>query len=221
MAAILTALFSFILTGVIGNRLIQSWQARNWLWQQLILGREKEYILLKELADEIATLSANRLDCMRAVTEAIGNEEKFKEAWSEYNSSMRKWNERLGSFLARLPILASFDHALSLENKVQTRFVDAGKKLEKVYRLKDTNTNDYKVIKSHIRDNLTELHAAILNFNKELLNYIMSKRGDLYFGTPLRFTPSNLELCSNWQLFKALFIRDIDAHTIPRPLLKL
>ena len=54
---IITAIISFILTGLIGGRLLQKWQLRNWLNQQKFLGAEKDYIALQELFDDIVALS--------------------------------------------------------------------------------------------------------------------------------------------------------------------
>lgn len=61
MGSLLAIIVSFVLTGLIGNRLAQAWQARNWLLQQRFLGQEKEYVELKELADEIASLLGVRI----------------------------------------------------------------------------------------------------------------------------------------------------------------
>lgn len=47
MESLLSIVVGFVLTGLIGNRLVQAWQARNWLLQQRFLGQEKEYVGLK------------------------------------------------------------------------------------------------------------------------------------------------------------------------------
>jgi len=66
MSAIIAVIVGSILTGLIGNWLVQGWQQRNWLLQQRFLGHEKEYFALKDLADEIASLLGARIyQCRR------------------------------------------------------------------------------------------------------------------------------------------------------------
>ncbi len=65
MAAIWPILVGAIVTGIVGNFLVQRWQLRTWRAQQRQLGYQAELEELKKLLDEISKRSADRYNAMR------------------------------------------------------------------------------------------------------------------------------------------------------------
>lgn len=217
MITIMSVILSFILTGVIGNWLMQSWQARNWLAQQRFAGHEKEYFALKELGEEIATLLAVRIYAMRQMKSALNfqGEKPTEVVWSDYAESVKKWNERLPSFLARLPILATYELALELD-EIQVSLRNTSLRLEKTKRMPAEVQRLEQGQINLLNTELLHLHAITLAFNKKILNIVMSQRSDIFYGTKIQFSANNLEKFSTWQLFKALWISDVHRYSIIR-----
>jgi len=219
MQTLLPIIVGFILTGLIGNRLVQGWQARNWLLQQRFLGHEKEYTALKELADEIASLLGVRIYLMRRLNRALasGAPEKIATALKEYDDILKRWNERLTSFLIRLPMLADYSLALRLENSIQASLVKIGAALEALAIEQGSGAPvSSKSQYTQLEDALNGLHGHAITFNKCLLDLVHSRRADVYYGKRLKFSRENLAHFSTWQLVKALFVRDIDSLSIIR-----
>lgn len=98
---LLLALVTFVLTGIVGNWLVQRWQARTWIAQQRFLGFEKEYVALKDLVEEIGQLLGARIYYMQRLAFALrsGVPETVSLIAAEHDEAVRKWNERLASFL--------------------------------------------------------------------------------------------------------------------------
>jgi len=218
MEALISIVVGFVLTGVIGNRLLQTWQARNWFLQQRFLGQEKEYVALKELADEIASLLGVRIFHMQRLNRALarGADEKINSRLQEYDEVLRRWNERLTSFYVRLPMLAHYDFAIRLEKSIQAELVKTGATIENLIVNRKAGAPIPENQASRVENELIAIQGKAIAFNKQLLSVVHSRRTDVYFGKPLKFSPQTLNYFSTWQLVKALFIRDINSFSIVR-----
>lgn len=221
MQTILTAIISFVLTGVVGNKLLQAWQARYWMSQQRFIGQEKEYNSLKDLADEIATLLGTRIYAMQRIvltlsSDSLPSQEKITGRRYDYEESTKKWNERLTSFLVRLPVLSEYEFAARLENRIQRKMARIGRSIDTELKNYDDGTPQSKERLSNLRSELLSLQGSAISFNKDLLNSVISQRVDIYYGKKIKFSEENLHHFSTWQLIKALFIRDINSHSVVR-----
>lgn len=100
--AIVSILLTFVLTGVIGNMLVQHWQYRNWINQQKFLGEEKQYYALTALWEELTNLASKRLWRMRRLHAALinGDDEKIKERLNDYDLALSEWNQSKPAFEA-------------------------------------------------------------------------------------------------------------------------
>lgn len=219
MATLLPIIVGFLLTGVIGNRLVQGWQSRNWLMQQRYLGQEKEYLALKELADEIVTLLGVRIFHMQRLNRALGSgaDARVNLCLQEYDGALKRWNERLTSFYIRLPMLASYELAHHLETSIQTELVKTGSDIENLVSRRSAGTPTQKGQSAKIENDLNRIQGRAIAFNKRLLDVVQSQRGDVYYGKRLEFSPQNMGHFSTWMLVKALFVRDVDSLSVVRP----
>jgi hypothetical protein len=223
MSTIISVVLGFVLTGLVANHLVQRWQQRNWLIQQRFLGHEKEYIALKDLADEIASLLGARIYNMQRLLFSLrrSSDEQLVRRVADYEDIVKRWNERLTSFYVRLPLLAYTDLGPQLESSVQARLQAASATIEELlYKRRAGVVPEKDAIKS-ASESFNSIQAHAINFNKELLRIVESRRVDVYYGTRIDFSIINLEKFSTWQLVKALFIRDINSYAIIRPTLDL
>jgi hypothetical protein len=203
---------------LLGGYLVQRWQQRNWHQQQSFSSCEKEYIALKELADEVSTLLGIRLFRMKKLLQVINLPfEKVSNALSEYDEATGKWNDKLNSFYSRITILASYNRTRVLEDNIQHRLFLAGRRLE---RLVKTRMAAQSVPQSEIQAIsylLDRAQAATFTFTRDLVKLLERRRTELYFGIYVSFTKGNIDEFSNWQLIKALFVREIDSYSILCP----
>jgi hypothetical protein len=223
MSAIIAVIVGFLLTGVVGNQLVQRWQQRNWLVQQRFLGHEKEYFALKDIADEIASLLGARVYHMQRLVFTLrrSSNEQFLSRVADHDDIVKRWNERLTSFYVRLPLLASSDLAIRLESTIQTHVQAAGTTIDElVYQKRSGNIPNKSVVINTIKT-LNSIQARAINFNKRLLHAVELRRMEVYYGTKITLAAANLERFSTWQLVKALFIRDVNSYSITRPTLDL
>jgi len=218
MDTLLQMLIGFLLTGLIGNRVLQAWQARNWFLQQRFLGQEKEYIALKELSDEIATLLGVRIFYMQRLIRTLvnGDDAKITARIKEYDEALKRWNERLTSFYVRLPILTQYELARRLEENIQAKLVSAGATIEQLAANRAPGVGIQKADANRVEREILAIQGQAISFNKKLLYLVRSRRTDVYFGTPIKFSPHTVNHFSTWQLVKALFIRDINSFSIVR-----
>jgi hypothetical protein len=215
---VIKILLTFIVSGLIGNYVLQAWQARNWFAQQRFLGREKEYSALKEIADELATLLANRIFYMSRLRSAIssGSDDQFATAVTQHDDAVRKWNERLTSFYVKLTILISFNFAWRLEQYIQKALVETGAKLEELVRSRNNSQAVTALQTEPLVDELNKIQGQAAKFNEALLQEVLARRTDVYYGARIGFTVQNLRYFSTWKLVKALFVRDVDSLSVLR-----
>jgi hypothetical protein len=208
---------------LVANHLVQRWQQRNWLIQQRFLGHEKEYIALKDLADEIASLLGARIYNMQRLLFSLrrSSDEQLVRRVTDYEDIVKRWNERLTSFYVRLPLLAYTDLGPQLESSVQARLQAASATIEELLYKRRAGVVPEKDTVRSASEALSSIQARAINFNRELLRIVESRRVDVYYGTRIDFSAVNLDKFSTWQLVKALFIRNINAYAIMRPTLDL
>lgn len=196
---------------------MQAWQARNWLLQQRFAGQEKEYVELKELADEIACLLGTRIYRMqRLATGLLQAADDRPNDFAEYDEALKHWNERLTSFYVRLPLLADFDLALRLETTIQHELVRVGSELEDLIHVRRSGVKVGRTAVLKLKDKLNMLQGRAVNFNKTMLHVVTARRTEVYFEKEITFAPEHLKYFSTWQLFKALFVRDIHSLSVTR-----
>lgn len=182
LLALLPIVVGFLLTGLIGNRLLQAWQARNWFLQQRFLGQEKEYLGLKELADEIGTLLSVRIFYMQRLIRALasGSDDKAQSCLKDYDKALKRWNERLTSFYIRLPMLADYDLALRLENYIQNELVKTGAAIENLTTKRKAGASIPRNQSMQVEKELNAIQGRAISFSKRLLNVVQSRRADVY-----------------------------------------
>lgn len=218
LVAVVSALATFIFTGLIATSVGQRWGHKNWLNQQRFLGAEKDYTALKELADEIARLSGSRLARMRrllAVTDHA-DIDLINQRLKEYDEVLALWNERLGSFSVRLTMYAGFSMAKRLEEEIQLRFRSAGAALETLVRRGLASESISPSSKARLGNAFNQIQGLLVEFNKEMLRRLKKKQQWVYDGELIRFRPENLGLFPTRYLFKALFMADVKSLTIIR-----
>jgi hypothetical protein len=218
MSDIIKALLAFVLTGVIGNSLIQRWQFRAWLQQQQFLGHEKEYIVLKDLSTELSRVMGARHYQMRRVISATHSLpiDEIELRVSEYTVTLKQWNEEINSYYVRLTLYIDYERALSLERKIHKPFVSIGSKIERALRLRRKGQPVPETEYATITRELDNLQAAIFRTNRDLLRDVEDIRRRVYYGENIPYSTRFLKYFSTIELIKALFIRDVDRHTIVR-----
>jgi len=223
MSTIIAVIVGFVLTGLIGNRLVQAWQQRTWLLQQRFLGHEKEYLALKDLADEVASLLGARIyRTQRLILSLRGSSgEQLSSRAADYDDIVRRWNERLTSFYVRLPLLASYDLARRLESAIQQKLVRTGSNVDELVQQRLTGRAIDRQIIGDIMRTINLIQGSAISFNKELLRVVEARRTEVYYGKRVGFSLNNLDKFSTWQLVKALFVRDVHSFSIVRPTLDL
>src|SRR4051812_40431777 len=104
MAALITVVVSFLLSAVIGNRLVQRWQQRNWRVQHGLEATSKNLEALRAVADEITKCADSRLFRSRCVVWNLGDARTitFDQARRDYTESIAAWNDRFTSFCVSL-----------------------------------------------------------------------------------------------------------------------
>jgi hypothetical protein len=194
MASIVAVIVGFLLTGLIGNRLVQAWQQRNWLLQQRFLGHEKEYIALKELADEIATLLGARIYHMQRLTLSLRRSPvQIASRVIDHDDIVKRWNERLTSFYARLPLLADGYLAIRLESTIQNPLSEFGARIEQLVqkRLAGKDVNGSAI--ADLMKDLNGVQGRAIKFNKKMLTVVENRRAEVYYGSEIEFSENNLE----------------------------
>jgi hypothetical protein len=218
MSDIAKALFAFVLTGVIGNSLLQRWQYRAWLQQQQFLGHEREYIALRDLSADLSKVMGARHYQMQRVISAARSlsADEMETRVSEYAVTLKQWNEELNSYYVRLTLYVDYSRAISLEGEIHQPFVSTGSKIERVVRLKrnaqPVPKGEYAIIERQLKN----LNTAIFRYNRDLLREVENIRRRVYYGENIPYSTQFLKVFSTVELIKALFIRDVDGHTIVR-----
>lgn len=208
MPDFLTITFSFVLTGLVGNAVVQRWQYRNWIAQQKVtLAQQRNSELLK-LYEEIERLaSARRFRCFRSVSALRkGETESIVSSINDYDKSVVEWNERYTSFMARLRIYRSFETALRLETNIHLPLVACGEQISQA-RIAFHNGDKIEHYLTSIEKDLQYINSAILAFSRDYLGAVDRERFTIIDSDESEFTRDTLDSFSTAFLFRALFTK--------------
>jgi hypothetical protein len=155
---------------------------------------------------------------MRRVLSAVRSLDKdaIEDRLKGYNESLVEWNNKIDSYYAKLKIYLVYVYAKRLEDDIHSEFQAAGALLERQVRRrrKDEKLNPGEL--AAVDRHLLRLAASNTRFGRDLLRAVEERRTQIYFGRRIRYSRDTLSDFSTWQLFQALFIRDIDSHAIVR-----
>jgi hypothetical protein len=204
LTAVATVLLTFLLTGIVGSRLVHKWQYHNWLQQQNLLRTERELNTLEALFDEVALLAGKRQYQMTRLLRSLQrHDEKIIQARLEaYDEATIAWNERINALYAKLTIQLSWSYTRNLE-EIQKKFVSLGQRLEALAReAMEGSQIPLQEIK-RTGNSLNSLQGEIGNFHKAILRFIQERKSSIY--EKIELTEATLDTLPTWELFVALF----------------
>jgi hypothetical protein len=205
MVGLITTLLSFLLTGLIGNWLVQRWQQRNWRTQYTLQASEKNLETLRSVAEEILKLADSRIfRTKRLVWQLNRPGDSFEMAKIDYARSVTDWNDRFNAFCVTLTIFGEHAFTQRLQQTIQPKFVEVSGELDK--RLRETEK--FARASSSVvwfETTLNEITGMIWKFSRDLANFLLKRRNEAYNGVLIPFCRANLELFSRRYLVKALF----------------
>ncbi len=207
MQGLLSAIIPVIVGGVLVNYLIQTWQVRNWLHQQRVLGYEKKHASMAALFSDISDTAGRRFARMHRLTDALtfDDAKKIEERLADYDKALQEWNEKLSGLFVRLTELLGQADSNRFEREVQREFFEAGTLIEKLTRTRLAGTKPTNKELSIVKKRLNTLHGLLIEFNVHFLSRLNDEYAMIYAGKVVPLTESTLEQFTNWQLFKALF----------------
>lgn len=208
MVTIISVVISFILTAIVGNRLLQKWQKRAWLQQQAVLQAHKEIDEVKATIDNFMELADTRSYRARRLLRNLcrGTKERLNVVRSDYDQSVAAWNDQLNSFQVRLTIYAEYGYALRIEDEIQPRFAEISNTLEGLLNAGDPERREmHRRIYAQTEDQLNSLNGIFFNFSRDVMRFLVDRQRDIYLGKPIEFTRGTAELFPTWYLFKELF----------------
>lgn len=216
MATIIGVILTFVLTIVIGNKIIQSRQQDSWIAQQRFNGQEKEYLELKVLSDQIASSINVRIYAMRRLALQLRKVRTSvdESVIKDYKDAVKYWNENVSSYYIRLSQLGQEKFRYQLEKylhgpmRQQSVVLDAN--------IQQKNADEAWREMNSVTKSLNKINGDALNFNQALLNRVHLLRKQIYFPERIRFTRGTIQKFSTWQLVKAVFITDVDGMSILR-----
>lgn len=217
MMVLLTGLAAAIITGIIGNALVQKWQLRSWFRQQRQLGHQQELDELKKLLEELATRADARLHAMRELINALSSTSQvvFDKALADYRKELASWNKSINSFYARVRYYVSTGMSVRLERDVHDPFVYGNRELEPLLRSRIAGGIAHPT--SNLNLWLMHSQRMITIYMQDLLARIERRREVIANGKVIYYVDGNLREFSTLLLIKALFMRDVNSLNIVRP----
>lgn len=213
--ALVTTVVGALLTAVLGNRLVQFWQHRNWIHQQQFSGLEKEYVALKALTDTLVRDCGWRLEAMRNLVAAL-KRGAYQDELESYRIVLGAWNGAIYSYYAQLTFQIKWDCATDLENRIHKEFVAVGGEIEaEIRRLRPGEAA--KASRYGVWDRrLNEIGGEIADFSRFLVRVTEERRQEVFYGRELTYKKSDIMRLGNFELIKLLFVSDIDSFSIVR-----
>lgn len=213
--ALLATVVGALLTAVLGNRLVQFWQQRNWIHQQQFSGLEKEYVALKGLSDALIKDCGSRLSSMRSLVSAL-RRGGFQDELEAYRLVLSTWNGSIHAYYAQLTFQLKWDCATHLEHRVHDKFVEAGVEIESAIRNLSVGKPVRRGQFNSLDIRLNEIAGEIADFSRVLVRSTEERRQEVFYGRKLAYTKSDIVMFSNFDLIKLLFVSDIDGFSVVR-----
>jgi hypothetical protein len=214
--ALLATVIGALLTAVLGNRLVQTWQQRNWLHQQQFSGLEKEYVALKTLTDTIIKDCGGRLGCMRELVSAL-RRGQYEKQLESYRGILVTWNGSIHAHYAQLTFQIKWDCATHLERRIHEKFLDSGRNIEAEIRRLNAGGAVSASRLNYIDNQLNDVAAEISDFSRTLVRHTEERRQEVFYGRKISYTKSDIFRLRNSDLIKLLFESDVDNFAVVRP----
>ena len=217
MQAILATIVGALITGLVGNWLVQKWQLRNWFAQQRHSANYEELLQLTALFDEIAKSASARLNVMRALLNDIRSGADHRDSLDAYKIAISSWNVSLHSWFARITFLIDWDTTLDLEQGLHAHFVRVGSQLEALVRAtrQTASISNYQI--SQVDSSLNSVAGQMDRFLKRVLAFTQERRDIVRNGRKIYYISGSLSEFSTLDLVKSLFVSDVDSFNIIRP----
>lgn len=213
--ALFTTVVGALLTAVLGNRLVQLWQHRNWIHQQQFSGLEKEYVALKALTDALVRDCGGRLEAMRNLVAAL-KRGAYQDELERYRIVLGTWNGAIHAYYAQLTFQLKWDCATDLENRIHKKFVAVGGEIEAEIRRLElgeaTKISHYSALDRH----LNQIAGEIADFSRFLVRSTEERRQEVFYGRELTYKRSDIVRLGNFDLIKLIFVSDIDSFSVVR-----
>lgn len=205
---LITASFSFLLVGVLGNLLVQRWQQRNWIEQQRLLRAEKRLDELKRLSDDLMKLGDSRSYRTRRLLLNLAsidsNTLDSSEYLIDYKIAVGTWNDSFNSYCTRLTLYANWGLSGWLENVIQPKFYKISERLEVLVKVRRLNGLVPVQEKNLLNGELNSINASLGKFYRQLLELLLRMQKEAYIGREVNFNSTTIEQFSTWYLLKAL-----------------
>lgn len=165
---LILASIGFVLTTVAGGLLGIFLQTRLWTYQWLAQRRSKFEEEARAVFNEVSRLMDRRLFRLKQfqMWTTRGDDERISVALSDYRGTVFDWNDSINRNLAMLQIYFGTEIREQFDYGVGKSFVDAGAKVEKIYRNKlkidEALTDDASAL-------IERLHRDVYEYNLVLL----------------------------------------------------
>lgn len=219
MAALWPVLIGAIVTGVVGNFLVQRWQLITWRIQQRQLGYQAELGDLKGLLEEISIKSADRHNAMRSLIGSLApnSSQDPEKALAAYRDQISVWNASLNSIYVRIRLAVDYSCTLRFERDIHKNFYNAGKAIEQVFRQRESGIAPNWSDLIEPKQQMDILQGATYSFLRDLATTVEHRREEIYFGRRLSYTIGNLGEYSLFDLIKAIFTSRVDCFYVVHP----
>lgn len=204
-----------VVTGIIGNRLVQAWQHRNWRNQQQFSGLEREYNELKVLTDGLLRDCGYRLSIMRELSAALKRGD-WDDELKAYRHALHEWNRSLHSYYAQVTFHLEWKYVTELENYVHTPFVNVGRTIEREVRHQMAGANPDVARLDSIDATLNDVAGSVANFSRLLSRETELRRQEVFYGKRLFYKMSDIRWFSDVELIKLIFVSDIENFSVVR-----
>lgn len=215
---LLATIIGALLTAVLGNRLVQVWQQRNWRNQQQFLGLEKDYTSLKGLTEELLGQCGERLSSMRELAAAV-RRDQYADELATYRLVLARWNGKLHTYYALLTFYTKWHRAIDLEHEIHDNFAAVGRRIESAIRKRRSGTEVAASEFDKIGADLNGVAGSVANFSRRLVRETELRRVEVFYGRKLAYTMSDIVRLGNVDLIKLLFVSNIDTFSVVRPTL--
>jgi hypothetical protein len=219
MFALLSVIIGPIITGLIGNTLVQKWQLRNWFAQQRQINQQEELSQTQKLFDDLTAAANKRLDALRRYLWSLnGDEVSLQKHRSDNQVEVVSWNERLNGFYARITMYLDYSLTLRLQDEIHVHFAAITREVVSLYQARQSGAEVSEPDMVRLDGLLTHLGARIRNLNRDIVRLLVVKRQNIIDGRRLYYTDAkNLREFSTLSLIKFIFSSEIDRLYIIRP----